>query len=126
MKIPTSPYRCPLGRLQPEVQDVDLIKQRGWHDQHILVVTTIEYGDLAVTRNLCVHTPQGIVSPFHHGGSFSSPDPTALRIESASKALDGSVLAPRIHRLKNQQNSMLILGIEALLNLFDLIGFSFG
>ena len=38
MKIPTPPYRCPLGRLQPDVQDVDVIKQRGWRDQHILVV----------------------------------------------------------------------------------------
>jgi hypothetical protein len=38
MKIPTPQYRCPLGRLQPDVQDVDAIKQRGWRDQHILVV----------------------------------------------------------------------------------------
>ncbi len=38
MKIPTPQYRCPLGRLQPEGQDVDVIKQRGWRDQHILVV----------------------------------------------------------------------------------------
>ncbi len=38
MKIPTPQYRCPLGRLQPDVQDVDVIKQRGWRDQHILVV----------------------------------------------------------------------------------------
>ena len=38
MKIPTSPYRCPLGWLQPDVQDVDVMKQRGWRDQHILVV----------------------------------------------------------------------------------------
>ena len=39
MKIPTPRYRCPLGRLQPDVQDVDAIKQRGWRDQHILVVS---------------------------------------------------------------------------------------
>ncbi len=39
MKIPTPQYRCPLGRLQPDVQDVDAIKQRGWRDQHILVVS---------------------------------------------------------------------------------------
>ena len=38
MKIPTPKYRCPLGRLQPEVQDVDVSKQRGLRDQHILVV----------------------------------------------------------------------------------------
>lgn len=39
MKMPTSQYRCPLGRLQPDAQDVDTIKQRGWRDQHILVVS---------------------------------------------------------------------------------------
>ena len=42
MKIPTPQYRCPLGRLQPEVQDVDVIKQRGWRDQHILVVNAAD------------------------------------------------------------------------------------
>ncbi|GAB4112599.1 MAG: hypothetical protein Fur0019_19070 [Tibeticola sp.] len=38
MKIPTPPYRCPLGRLQPEATDLELLKQRGWRDQHILVI----------------------------------------------------------------------------------------
>lgn len=38
MKIPTPRYRCPLGRLQPEVADLESIKQRGWQDQHVLVV----------------------------------------------------------------------------------------
>ncbi|MDF1483251.1 hypothetical protein [Extensimonas sp. H3M7-6] len=39
MKIPTPQYRCPLGRFRPDVQDVDAIKQRGWRDQRILVVS---------------------------------------------------------------------------------------
>ena len=39
MKIPTPPYRCPLGRLQPETTDLEAMKQRGWRDQHILVVS---------------------------------------------------------------------------------------
>ena len=38
MKIPPQPYRCPLGRLQPQVTDLDAIKEQGWRDQHILVV----------------------------------------------------------------------------------------
>lgn len=38
MKTPTPIYRCPLGRLQPETTDLEAIKQRGWRDQHILVV----------------------------------------------------------------------------------------
>lgn len=39
MKIPTPQYRCPLGRLQPLITDLDAIKERGWRDQHILVVS---------------------------------------------------------------------------------------
>jgi len=38
MKIPTPAYRCPLGRLQPEPVDIEALKQRGWRDQHVLVV----------------------------------------------------------------------------------------
>lgn len=39
MKIPTPTYRCPLGRIQPEPSDLEAMKQRGWRDQHILVVS---------------------------------------------------------------------------------------
>lgn len=38
MKVPTNPYRCPLGRLQPNSRDLDAIKQHGWRDQRILVI----------------------------------------------------------------------------------------
>lgn len=39
MKTPNYQYRCPLGRLQPQTTDLDSIKERGWRDQHILVVS---------------------------------------------------------------------------------------
>jgi hypothetical protein len=38
MKIPQHPYRCPLGKLQPKVPDLNAIKEAGWREQHILVV----------------------------------------------------------------------------------------
>ncbi len=38
MKIPTPAYRCPLGRLQPEVADLDRVKRDGWRDQQTLVI----------------------------------------------------------------------------------------
>ena len=38
MKVPAQPYRCALARLQPQVTDLDAIKEQGWRDQHILVV----------------------------------------------------------------------------------------
>ena len=39
MKILSPQYRCPLGRLQPQTTDLEAIKQTGWRDQHILVVS---------------------------------------------------------------------------------------
>jgi len=39
VKIPAQQYRCPLGRLQPQTTDLEAIKQTGWRDQHILVVS---------------------------------------------------------------------------------------
>jgi hypothetical protein len=42
MKIPQHPYRCPLGRLQPNVTDLDAMKERGWRDQAILVVNAAD------------------------------------------------------------------------------------
>lgn len=38
MKIPASPYRCPLGRAQGRSPDLEAIKRDGWQEQHILVV----------------------------------------------------------------------------------------
>ena len=39
MKVPAHQYQCPLGRLQPQVTDLDAVKRSGWLDQHILVVS---------------------------------------------------------------------------------------
>jgi hypothetical protein len=39
MKIPTPQYRCPLDRLQPQSTDLEAIKETGWRNQHILVVS---------------------------------------------------------------------------------------
>jgi hypothetical protein len=39
MKIPAQPYRCPLGRLHPQSTNLDAIKQSGWREQRILVVS---------------------------------------------------------------------------------------
>lgn len=39
MKIPQPRYPSPLGRMQPTPVDLDAVKQRGWQDQHILVVS---------------------------------------------------------------------------------------
>ena len=38
MKIPEHRYRCPLGRLQPQSTDLEVVKRLGWQQEHILVV----------------------------------------------------------------------------------------
>jgi len=42
VKVPAHPYRCPLGRLQPETTDLEAMKQRGWRDQNLLVVNATD------------------------------------------------------------------------------------
>lgn len=42
MKIPPKHYRCPLGRLQPVITDLDVVKERGWRDERILVVSALD------------------------------------------------------------------------------------
>jgi hypothetical protein len=39
MSHPPGNYRCPLGRLQPQVTDLEEVKRTGWHEQQILVVS---------------------------------------------------------------------------------------
>ena len=39
MKITPHRYQCPLGRLQPQVADLDESKRTGGREQHILVVS---------------------------------------------------------------------------------------
>lgn len=39
MKIPHNPYRCALGRLQPQVRDLEAVKREGWREEHILVIS---------------------------------------------------------------------------------------
>ena len=39
MAHPPGNYRCPLGRLQPQVTDLEEVKRTGWREQQILVVS---------------------------------------------------------------------------------------
>ena len=39
MTAPSTRYRCPLGRLQPERTDPEIIKRDGWREDGILVIS---------------------------------------------------------------------------------------
>lgn len=42
MKTPSLDYRCPLGRHQPTKMDTDAVKQTGWREQGILVISAAD------------------------------------------------------------------------------------
>lgn len=67
MKIPTNTYRCPLGRLQPQTTDLDAIKQTGWRDQHILVVSEQDDRLDFVEREFVRRIGERLYGENHHG-----------------------------------------------------------
>ena len=52
MKIPQSRYSSPLASMLGETVDVDAVKQRGWQDQHILVVSELDVRLNVVEREI--------------------------------------------------------------------------
>lgn len=56
MKTPQAQYQSPLGCMQGEHIDLDAVKQRGWQEQHILVVSEtdarLDYVERQVIRRI--------------------------------------------------------------------------
>jgi hypothetical protein len=66
MKISPNPYQCPLGRLQPEVTDLDAIKRSGWQDQRILVVCAADERLDFLERQLIRRIGERLYGSTHH------------------------------------------------------------
>ncbi len=87
------------------------------HDQHFLVIRTIEDADPPSFRQ-CPHAaPQKRVVQLFAGRLLEAVDLAPLRIDARHDVLDRAVLAGRIHGLKDQQDGPGIRGIEQLLRL---------
>jgi hypothetical protein len=67
VKVPTHQYRCPLGRLQPQATDLDAIKERGWRDQHILVVNASDERLDFIERELVRRIGERLYGGSRHG-----------------------------------------------------------
>ena len=67
MKVLTPQYRCPLGRLQPNVTDLDAMKRNGWRDQHILVVNESDERLDFVEREIVRRIGERLYGGKHHG-----------------------------------------------------------
>jgi hypothetical protein len=66
-------------------------------------------------RQIARGAPQKIVFQFRRAGMFVAERLTTLRVDAGHHVLDGAVFSRRIHRLKDQQDSMTIGCVEKLL-----------
>jgi len=67
MSIPTSRYRCPLAKLQPETTDLEAIKRHGWRDQHILVISESDERLDFVEREIVRRIGERLYGGMRHG-----------------------------------------------------------
>lgn len=67
MKVPQPRYPSPLGSMQPTPMDLDAIKQRGWQDQHILVVSESDERLDFVERQLIRRIGERLYGGQRHG-----------------------------------------------------------
>src|SRR5262249_20570324 len=81
------------------------------HDQHFLVVRTIEDADPAALREVLHAAPQEIVIEFFLRWSLERRDLASRRVDAGHHVLDGAVLARRVHGLKDQEYRPSILRI---------------
>jgi len=67
MKIPSPRYPSPLGSMQSEPVDIDAVKQRGWQEQHILVVSETDARLDYVERQLIRRIGERLYGGRRHG-----------------------------------------------------------
>jgi hypothetical protein len=66
-------------------------------------------------RQMTVRAPEKIMFQFVGGRLFETENLAALRIDPGHDVPDGTVLAARVHPLKNQQQRIAVGGIVQLL-----------
>ncbi len=86
-------------------------------DQHVLVVRAVEEADHAQRRRMLVNAPQEVVVEFFGGRHFEGSYLDALRVDAAHDVANGAVLAAGVHRLQDDQQGVLVLGVEHFLKL---------
>ena len=86
----------------------------------------VEDRDLPPPRRMGMHTPQEVMSQFRGGRDLESGDRRALRVQCAEHVIDRAVLAAGVERLKDDEDRMLVLGIEELLLTGELVAKMFG
>lgn len=68
MDIPSNRYRCPLGKLQPQATDLETLKERGWREQGLLVVSQDDQRLDWMERQLLKNIGERLYGTPRHGG----------------------------------------------------------
>jgi hypothetical protein len=84
-------------------------------DEDVLVVRSIEDGDLALAGRSLVHAPEEVVSRLDRCGHLERRDHATHRVERAHHVLDRAVLARRIDPLEDDENPLTSLGPDPIL-----------
>ena len=99
------------------VRDAFAAKNLGMHahDQHFLVIGSVEDADPPAFRQIARGAPEKIVFQFGGAGMFEAEHLAALRVDPGHHVPDGAVFSRRIHRLEDQQDGMAVGRVEKLL-----------
>ena len=87
------------------------------HDQNILVLRAVEDADLALARGFLMDPPEEIVRQLVFAGRLEGNDLAALRVQGAGDVPDRPVFSAGVHRLQDDQDGTLVLGVEKVLEL---------
>src|SRR5215213_3927557 len=128
-----SPFLLVFGDVQEELQDAyavvrevafevvdlvvalppDLVGHEVFypHDEHVLVVGSVEDTDPTPRRRALVIPPQKIVVGFFGTRGLEGGHPAPLGIDAAEDVLDGAVFAPGVHGLQHDEQPPLVLRV---------------
>ena len=86
------------------------------HDEHFLVVGTIEDADAAALGGCAGISPEEVMAELFGRRVLEAGDLATLRVEARHDVLDGAILTCGIHGLKDDEDRPLIGGVEAVLD----------
>ena len=97
------------------------------HPRHqaFLIIGTVEDADAAALRQRNHAAPHEVVVEFVGGRLLEGSDLAALRIDAFEDALDGAVLARRIHALKDHEQRPAVLRVKPLLEIVQPLAVGF-
>src|SRR5262245_28201830 len=85
------------------------------HHEDFLVIGTVEDADASPLRKLLLAAPEVVVVQILGGGRLKRSHLATLRVYARHYMSDRAILSSGVHRLKNEQHSPAVLGIEHVL-----------